>query len=72
MGNCFNSDSAGNAATNTKSLQQTENEINKRNKEKQKQERNIHRILLLGPDKSGKTTMLNQLRKIHGAHVQWK
>ena len=66
MGNCFNSDSAGNGGNNSKSVKQAENEINKKNKEKQDQEKNIHRILLLGPGESGKTTILNQMRKIHG------
>ena len=65
MGNCFNSDSSGNAARNNKSLKQAENEINKRDKEKQEHERKIHYVLLLGPDKSGKKTLLNQMRKIY-------
>ena len=66
MGNCFNSHSAGNVGNSNNSLKQAENEINKQNKEKQDEEKHIRRILLLGTGESGKTTILNQIRKMHG------
>eukprot|EP01083_Nonionella_stella_P216947 779221_1 len=42
--------------------------ISKMMKTEERKEPYIHRILLLGPGDSGKTTVLKQMRRIHGTH----
>ena len=49
-----------------KNLKKMDATVTKEEGLREAQQKSVHRVLLLGPGSSGKTTVLNQMRKIHG------
>eukprot|EP01084_Bolivina_argentea_P275965 470734_1 len=62
MGSCQTAN-----ATGTPGEQSSNAEITKQMKAEANSQQYTHKILLLGPGESGKTTILKQMRKIHGS-----
>ena len=66
MGNCLHCHHDSSIALHT---QQLEKEIDQKNEEFEiamQQQKCVHHILLVGPGESGKSSILNQIRQLHG------